>query len=453
MTGMPLGTRGWRTRHGAERRGPGTDPLSGEVAAPGDAEREAVEALTADTAPSTITPRVTSLDDSDPATTPVHLDAVRLALVTDTYLPQLNGVTRTLARLVSTARARGAAVEVFTTTDPAAEVEDGIRREASLPFWGYPQLRLAVPDVRRVGRAMRGWGATLVHAATPFGMGLAARHAARRSAIPLVTSYHTHFTAYAHFYQLGLLSRPGGRFLRWFHNGGRRTYCPTASVARDLTDRGFARTAVWGRGVDSRVFSPAHRQLESRRSLGIADAELLVLYVGRVAREKGLDDLLAAMRLLRSLPDSPPCRLLIVGDGPYLEQCRRHAGVDVVFAGRRTGSELSQLYASADLFVFPSTTDTFGNVTLEAMASGLPVVAADGDVNRELIAPGAGSWYPAGDPAALAGHIARWGRDPALRRSAGVRGRSASRDRSWDHVFDDLFRDYHRVQSEASQPA
>ena len=442
MTGMPRGTPGAR----AIRR---DAHVVGSATGWSGASR-----LLTETPPTAATllrdpvvPR--SMDDRAGASATPLLDGVRLALVTDTYLPQLNGVTRTLARLVSSARARGAAVEVFTTTDPAADEEAGVRREASLPFWGYPQLRLAVPGAGVVGRGMRCWGATLVHAATPFGMGLAARAAAHRSAIPFVTSYHTHFTAYAQFYQLGWLQRPGWRFLRWFHNGGQRTYCPTAAVARELSDLGFSRTSVWGRGVDPSVFSPSFRRLEARRALGIGDAELLVLYVGRVAREKGLDDLFQAMRLLRALPDAPSCRLLVVGDGPYLEPCRRREGGHVVFAGRRTGAELSQLFASADLFVFPSTTDTFGNVTLEAMASGLPVVAADSGVNRELIAEGAGSWYPAGAPAVLATHIARWGREPALRRAAGERGRAAALARSWDRVFDTLFRDYLSVLAES----
>ena len=372
----------------------------------------------------------------------VRLDGVRLALVTDTFLPQVNGVTRTLDRLVRTVGARGGAVEVFTSDDPAATPSAHVQRFPSVAFWGYPELRLAAPGSRRLGEAMRRWGATLVHAATPFGMGLAARRAAQRGGIPLVTSYHTHFTAYAHFYQLGLLSRPGWRFLRWFHNSGARTFCPTATVAAELERHGFERTAVWGRGVDTEIFSPEWRTPRLRSAFGLREHDLVVLYVGRVAREKGIDDAIDAMRLLQALPDAPPCRLLVVGDGPHLAACRARAGETVTFAGHRSGEELSRLYATADVFVFPSTTDTFGNVTLEAMASGLPVVAADSAVTRELMVPGAGSFYTPGDASGLAAHIARWGRDPAMRRAAGRRGREGARARSWDCVFDALFADY-----------
>lgn len=379
----------------------------------------------------------------------VRLDGMRLALVTDTFLPQVNGVTRTLDRLARTVAARGGAVEIFTSDDPAAPPDARVQRFPSVSFWGYPELRLAAPGAGRLARAMSRWGATMVHAATPFGMGLAARRAARRTGLPLVTSYHTHFTAYAQFYQLGLLSTSGWRFLRWFHNGGARTYCPTAAVAAELERHGFLNTTVWGRGVDTETFSPAWRTPQLRSTFGLREHELLVLYVGRVAREKGIDDVIDAMRLLQALPDAPPCRLLVVGDGPHLAACRARAGDSVTFIGHRSGEELSRLYASADLFVFPSTTDTFGNVTLEAMASGLPVLAADSAVTRELLVPGAGSFHIPGDARGLASHIARWGRDPALRRAAGRRGREGAHARSWDLVFDELFTDYLAVAANA----
>lgn len=383
-----------------------------------------------------------------PADAAVSAEGVRLALVSDTWAPQVNGVTRTLERLAATIRARGGAVEVFTTSDPGAESGDGVHRAGSVPLWLYPQLRVAPPRARPMVRAMRRWGATLVHAATPFGMGLGARAAARSLGIPLVTSYHTHFGAYLPHYALAGASPLAERYLRWFHNSGRRTYCPTAAVATELASRGFARTAVWGRGVDADRFSPAWRTPALRAQHGAREHELLVAYVGRVAREKGIDELLDAVQLLQALPDAPPCRLLVVGDGPHLDACRSRELPRVTFTGQASGDLLSRLYASADLFVFPSTTDTFGNVTLEAMASALPVIAADCAVTRELLPPGAGSFYPPGDARALAAHVARWGRDPALRVAAGRNGRREALARSWPRVFDALLADYAAVVAE-----
>ena len=375
----------------------------------------------------------------------VPLDGLRLALVSDTYAPQLNGVTRTLERLVRAVESRGGEARVFTTTDPRAEPDPKVHRSGSIPFWAYPQLRLAVPAADGLAQEMSKWGADLVHAATPFGMGLAARRAARMANLPFVTSYHTSFSAYAHFYQLGLLSAPGWRFLRWFHNGGARTFCPTTAVSRELEGHGFERTAVWGRGVNTKDFAPSWRSYEIRRSYGLADTEFVVVYVGRLAREKGLDVLLDAMSRLSTMTDAPPCRLLMVGDGPYAAECRRRAGERAVFVGQRSGPELSRLFASADLFVFPSTTDTFGNVLLEAMASALPVAAADCPVTRELLSGARSSFFAAGDSVGLARQIANWGRDPGERRLAGRAGRALAEGRTWALIFDDLFREYRGV--------
>lgn len=302
----------------------------------------------------------------------VRLDGVRLLVASDTWTPQLNGVSRTLERLVAAARARGAEVRVVTTTDPgapgAAYVDPHVRRERSVPFWAYPQLRLAAPGTRALARALRDWRATLVHVATPFGVGLAARRAARIAGVPLVTSYHTSLSEYARFYNLGAIAPAGWRYLRWFHDAGVRTYCPTRAVAAELAQHHFGETAIWGRGVDTQHFSPTWRSLSTRRALGIGDRELLVLYVGRVAREKGIDTLIEAMREYQRVGAAPRARLMIVGDGPHLPACRRAAPADTVFTGRREGRDLARLYAASDLFVFPSTTDTFGNVVLEAIS-------------------------------------------------------------------------------------
>ena len=202
---------------------------------------------------------------------------------------------------------------------------------------------------------------------------------------------------------------------------------------------------MWGRGVNTKDFAPSWRSYEIRRSYGLADTEFVVVYVGRLAREKGLDVLLDAMSLLSTMTDAPPCRLLMVGDGPYAAECRRRAGERAVFAGQRSGPELSRLFASADLFVFPSTTDTFGNVLLEAMSSALPVAAADCPVTRELLSGARSSFFAAGDSVGLARQIANWGRDPGERRLAGRAGRELAEGRTWALIFDDLFREYREV--------
>ncbi|HEX5831430.1 MAG TPA: glycosyltransferase family 1 protein [Gemmatimonadaceae bacterium] len=386
-----------------------------------------------------------------PAGGRVSARGLRLALFTDTALPQLNGVSRTLARLVDEVRRRDGAVRVFTTADPAARDRDDAVRFASVPFWAYPQLRLAWPGAARSHRELRAWRPTLVHAATPFGVGIGGRRAAHAQGIPLVTSYHTSFTAYADFYHLHAVAGPGWRFLRWFHNGGRRTFCPTHAIADELAGRGFRGTAVWGRGVDAERFAPRWRSTELRRRLGAGDDDVLVAYVGRLAAEKGLDVLLDAVARVRSSPAGARVRFVFAGDGPYEAHSRRRAGDDA-FVGRLEGRALSELYASADLFAFPSVTDTFGNVLLEAMASGLPVIAADVAASREVLGDGGAVLVPGGDGEALADAILR------LAASAGERARRARQAhaeagrRSWDAVFDALLAEYRSLAGLDANP-
>jgi phosphatidylinositol alpha 1,6-mannosyltransferase len=371
---------------------------------------------------------------------------LRLALFTDTYPPQLNGVSRTLERLVSAVRARGGDARVYTTTDPeVTTASSDIWRRPSIPFWAYPQLRLAPPVGGRIYDDLLAWRPTLIHAATPFGMGLTGRACALRLGVPLVTSYHTSFSEYARFYNLGMLSGLGWAFFRWFHNTGQRTYVPTRAIADELGRLGFARLAIWGRGIETQLFNPRYRSAAWRKRLGAGDDTLVVAYVGRLAAEKGLD---VALRAMRSLAGDRRIVFALAGDGPYADYCRREAPSNATFTGRIVGEDLSAFYASADLFMFPSTTDTFGNVLLEAMASGLPVIGADVGPTRELLARGGGVMFPAGDAGALAEQILALANDPMRRHALAAAGVDAAQGFSWDRIFDALVADYRQVLTE-----
>lgn len=406
------------------------------------------------------------------------LGDLRVALFTDTWAPQLNGVTRTLARLADALVARGAAVCIAAAGDaaagdavpgdtaagdPPADPFGAARGPARVARWGgrafprYPELCVAPVRPARAAALLRDFRPSLVHAATPFGVGLAGRWAARRAGVPLVTSYHTHLSAYATFYGLGALEAPGWAFLRWFHNGGRRTYAPTHAVAGDLAARGFRGVGVWGRGVDCGRFAPARRDPALRRAWGARPHDVVALYVGRLAREKGVPLALdatraAAARLPHTGPADPRLVPVVVGDGPDEAACRAQAPPGTVFAGRLTGAALAAAYASADVFVFPSQTDTFGNVLLEAMASGLAVVAADAPPSRELLGigdraaadDGRGAVAPA-RPGPMGAALAALVADPGARRALGARGRAFAESQSWDAVFDALFADYRAV--------
>ena len=369
---------------------------------------------------------------------------LRLALFCDSYLPQLNGVSLLLQRLTTAVRERGGAVRVFTTTDPHASVDPNIRRWPSMKLWLYPEHRLALPTPASVRRELRAWEPTLVHAASPFGMGIAARNGARDLGIPFVSSYHTSWSAYTRFYGLGALRNITWNYVRWYHNAGMRTYCPTHAVQKELEAHGIRDTAIWSRGVDAARFSPGYRSRALRERLGADDDTVLAIYVGRLGAEKGLA---VAMEGMHTVHDQRGRRVVcaIAGDGPYAEELKRIAPPGTRFVGRLSGRELSEFYASGDLFLFPSATDTFGNVLLEAMASGLPVVGAAVGPTRELLGNTRGVTFPPGDATAFAARVRELADDPARRAVLAADALSFARTRTWDAVFDELFADYGRV--------
>lgn len=371
---------------------------------------------------------------------------MRLALFTDTYVPQVNGVARTLGLLADAARDRGGEVTVVTVpAEPgAAEEADGVVRWPARRFWAYPELRIASPRVAEARRLLRRLKPDLVHAATPFGVGLAARAAARAERIPLVSSFHTDFASYLRYYRLQGLSAIAWPYLRWFHNGGMRTFVPTQRGAVELRRRGFDAVRVWGRGVDRERFSPRFRSRALRGALGAGDQDFLIVSVGRLAPEKGVDTVLAAAHRLQPT-GARRIRLAFAGDGPAEARYRASAPAGTIFAGRLLGDALSEFYASADAFVFASTTDTFGNVLLEAMASGLPVIAPDEGPTLDVANAENSLVVPVRDSLALAGAMQRLAGDGALRTRLRARSLDCAVERDWHRVWDGLFAEYETV--------
>jgi phosphatidylinositol alpha 1,6-mannosyltransferase len=376
----------------------------------------------------------------------VQLDGVRLALFSDTFPPQMNGVSRTLERLVGAARDRGADVRIFTTSDPELQHHDPDEvRWNSVPFWAYPQVRLSAPRAFAARADLAQWAPSLVHVATEFGVGLAGRSAASSLRIPLVTSYHTSFSAYAEFYQLGALAPMGWKYFRWFHSAAARTFTPTDAIRAEVEAHGFRNVGVWGRGVDGDRFDPSFRSLDWRRGLGIADDDIIVLYVGRIAKEKGLEHALSAMHQLAA--STPSIRFVYVGDGPYEAELKAAAPASAIFTGRLSGVPLSTAYASSDVFLFPSVTDTFGNVLLEAMASGLVVLSADAGNTRELIGADRGIIVPVEQPGAIADALLVLHNDRSTHAQIRQRAQAWASERTWPRVWDGLFGEYQRVIS------
>ncbi|OKP88461.1 glycosyltransferase family 1 protein [Paenibacillus sp. P32E] len=371
---------------------------------------------------------------------------MRLALFTDTFLPQTNGVARTLGRLTSHLNRRGIEHLLFTPKSATeGSYPDPVRPVASIPFFLYPECRLALPSMSSIQSQLNSFQPDLLHMATPFNIGLCGLRYAHRQGLPHVASYHTHFDRYLEYYRVRRIVPLYWKYMKWFHRSCDATFAPSRETIRTLQEQGFERLQLWSRGIDCRQYSPDKRNAaEVRERYGITEP-LILLYVGRIAPEKDISTLLQAVR---HLPESVAAgvHLLVVGDGPLLPELRSQAPRNVTFTGVKHGEELAELYASADLFVFPSSTETFGNVVLEAMASGLPVIAAGAGGSMELVMPGInGELFQPNDPGALVEEICRMANNSILREIMGMEGRRQALGRSWEHIFDGLIRDYEEV--------
>ncbi|MGA7985950.1 MAG: glycosyltransferase family 1 protein, partial [Burkholderiales bacterium] len=335
---------------------------------------------------------------------------LRVAMVTETYPPEVNGVARTIGLMVEGLRARGHAIQLVRPRQHRAEqrAEDGDFEELlrpGFPVPRYTQLRMGVPGGRALVNAWRRWRPDLVHIATEGPLGWSALSAARKLGLPVVTDFHTNFHAYSRHYGVSWLRRPIAGYLRHFHNRADSTLVPTRELAQQLGAQGFERLRVVGRGVNPQVFTPTRRSQAVRAHWGAGDDTLVALCVSRFAPEKNFPLVIEAYQAMRR--QRTDTKLVLVGDGPLLERLRR-AGIGCVIAGRLVNGELSAHYASADVFLFPSITETFGNVTLEAMASGLGVVAYDYAAARQHLEHGRSALLaPFDDRAAFIAHAER----------------------------------------------
>jgi glycosyltransferase involved in cell wall biosynthesis len=353
---------------------------------------------------------------------------VRIAIATEVFLPKIDGITNRLRHTVERLRRSGHEVLVIAPSGSVAE-HAGARvvRCPALPFPLYPGLRAGLPDPR-IPLELARFRPDVVHAVGPVCLGVWSMLAARALGLPLVASYHTDLPAYLPRYGLGFARALAWPALRALHNAAHVNLCPSQHTHRELEAHGVRNVSLWRGGVDTERFHPKRRDaaLRARLSDGSPEAPLL-LYVGRLGAEKSVDSLQA---LLAGLPQA---RLAIVGDGPERARLERLFGARrTVFAGFLRGDELAAAYASADVFVMPSTTETLGFVVLEAMSSGLPVVAANAGGVRDLVRDGStGVLYdprhPAEAIAAVRGLIA----DGTLRAAYGARARAVAETCGW----------------------
>ncbi|MFJ9991644.1 glycosyltransferase family 4 protein [Pseudomonas putida] len=304
---------------------------------------------------------------------------LRITLVSETFPPEINGVANTLGRLSEGLRARGHQVEVVRprqASDAPGNSDDTLLLCRGWPLPGYPGLQWGEVSMHKLWRRWRRLRPDVLYIATEGPLGLSALRAARRLGIAVVSGFHTNFPQYSGQYGLGLLARLLTHYLRWFHRRTATTLVPSASQRLELERRGFERLALMARGVDAQLFNPARRSQALREQWGLGADDIAVLHVGRLAAEKNLALLLPCMQALQKSYPQRRLRLIVVGDGPLRNQMQQQFP-DAVFCGVQRGEALAEHYACGDLFLFPSLTETFGNVVLEALASGLAVVAYD----------------------------------------------------------------------------
>jgi glycosyltransferase involved in cell wall biosynthesis len=360
---------------------------------------------------------------------------LRIACVTETYPPEVNGVAMTVARLVQGLRGRHHSVRVIRprqASDAAESPAGGDFLVRGVPIPRYEGLKMGLPCTGKLVKLWKRERPDVVHIATEGPLGRSALLAAKALGLPVCSEFRTNFHAYSAHYGLGFMKKVILGYLRRFHNATQCTMVPTQALHDELQREGFRDLLTVARGVDTRRFDPARRSAALRAQWGASDDDLVVTCVGRLAPEKNLSTLLDAFDAIHRA--QPRARLVLVGDGPMRKELEARRP-DAVFAGQRMGDELATYYASADLFLFPSITETFGNVTTEAMASGLAVVAYDYAAARRVIKHGDnGATVPYNDGAAFVATAARTAADLANCRVLGGRARTSVMALDWDGI-------------------
>lgn len=364
---------------------------------------------------------------------------MRIAIFTETFLPKVDGIVNTLCHLLEHLAARGHQALVFAPEGgPRRYADSPVIGLPAIPFPIYPELHLVSPTID-LKATLNTFRPDLIHTLNPVSLGLAALRYGKSHRVPVVASYHTDVAGFAARWGWHFLAEPIWGYFRWLHNQADLNLCPSRITQMELLEHGFRRVKVWGRGVDSALFHPHKRTEAWRQRLtdGVPEAPLL-LYVGRLSVEKRIEWVRPVLEAM------PHLRFAIVGDGPYRATLESiFAGTNTVFTGYLNGEALAAAYAAADTFVFPSPNETLGNVVLEAMASGLPVVAPrSGGVLDHIEHGVTGLLVEAESVTDFVNATQLLVDTPAYARKLGQAGRQHIEGRTWAVVLDKLVAEY-----------
>lgn len=370
---------------------------------------------------------------------------MKIAIFTDTFYPEINGVARTLKRFTDYIAAQDISVKVFAPENPSDDyVSTHIHRFKSASFFLYPECRVAFPNYFQIKAEIEDFQPDLIHVATPFNLGMTGVYCAKKLNIPLVGSYHTDFDQYLTFYDLPFLSSFLWKYMNWFHRPMQKLFVPSVETMDKLEVCGFTNMEIWPRGVDCELFHPFYDKYAVRKRYSI-QKEYILSYAGRLAPEKNVSFLLD---IARNLPQQIRDRVhwLIVGDGPIREQLEKEAPANMTFTEYLNGEQLAEVYSASDLFVFPSATETFGNVVLESLASGTPVIGANSGGVKNIITHGVtGILCEANNLQQFTNGIVSMIASDSKRLQMGYEGRNYALSQKWDKIFDDLLVQYRHV--------
>lgn len=369
---------------------------------------------------------------------------MKIAIFTDTFTPQVNGVARTFQRFVEYLDDNHIEYRLFVPETEEELFSTEVIRFTSLPFFLYPECRLALPNVFHIKKELEEFKPDLIHIATPFNMGLTGLYYGKKLKIPMVGSYHTHFDRYLQYYDMQFLSRWLWRYLNWFHSYFQKTFVPSKETKFEVTRHGISNVHIWSRGIDCGKFSPRFSSKRVREQYNITTPYILS-FVGRLSPEKDLDIL---MKIAQQLPPEVKAKVhwIITGDGPLFEEFNQQKPDNMTLTGYLKGDSLAEIYAASNLFVFPSSTETFGNVVLEAFACGTAVIGARAGGVQEIIEhERTGLLCKPRDVEDFVTGISRLIKDDTGLKLMGLEARDYALKCSWDSIFSDLLLHYQEV--------